>query len=176
MASLDLPFTDGFQIPDAIPEAVNMNAREKALRDLFVSEYLVDYDALRACQRCGFVYQFAVEFARKFMDEPYVQQQINAIKFKDLPEREMAEYNKKRIANALMQEAHYKGPGSSQAARVAALGKLAAMHGMDAPKKSEQTITHRGGVMAVPGIAQLDDWEQTASASQDKLVQHANNV
>ena len=177
MAKLDQPQSNpGYQLPDFIPPADNLNAREKALRDLFVSEYLVDYDAVRACQRCGFNHQFAVDFARKFMEEAYVQQQINAVKFQNIPEHDLAEYDKKRIRTGLMAEAHYRGPGSSHAGRVSALAKLASFYGMDAPKKVEQSITNRGGVMAVPGIAKLDDWEQAASASQDKLVKHANDV
>lgn len=177
MAKLDQPQPNqGYQLPDAIPITDDLNPREKALRDLFVSEYLVDYDAVRACQRCGFVHQFAIDFARKFMEEPYVQQQLNAVKFQNVPEQAMADYDKKRIRTGLMAEAHYRGPGSSHSGRVAALGKLASLYGMDAPKKSEQTIINRGGVMAVPGIAALDDWEAAASASQDALIKHANDV
>lgn len=151
----------------------DLNPREKALRDLFVSEYLIDFDQVRAAQRCGFVYQFAVEYSTKFMEEPYVQQRINSIKFQKVDEKQMADFDRTRIKNALMAEAHNRGPGSSHAARVAALAKLASMHGLDAPKKSEQTVLHKGGVMAVPGIANLDDWEKAASASQDQLVDHA---
>jgi len=169
------PDEGGYQLPEAIPIADDMNPREKALRDLFVSEYLVDYDALRAAQRCGFNFQFAVEYAKKFMQEPYVQQQINAVKFREYPEHDVATYEKKRIMASLIAEAHYKGPGSSHSSRVAALSKLASIYGMDAPKKIEQSITNRGGVMAVPGIAKLDDWENAASQSQDALVQHARD-
>lgn len=176
MALLDQPIDgSGYQLPDRAPELVQMSDREKALRDLFVAEYLIDYDPVSACQRCGFERQFAQEFAVKFMHEPYVQQKINLMKFQDMPEKDVLEFDKKRIRSALMYEAHYRGPGSSHAARVAALGKLASLTGMEAPKKSEQTITHRGGVMAVPGIASLDDWESAAGASQDALVAHARS-
>lgn len=180
MANFNDPYppdsiTGSYALPGAIPIPDDMSPREKALRDLFVSEYLVDYDQLRAAQRCGFNYQFAVEYAKKFMDEPYVQQQINAVKFRDYPERDVAEYDKKRIIASLMSEAHYKGPGSSHSGRVSALAKLAVIYGMDAPKKVEQSVTHRGGVMSVPGIASLDDWEKAAAQSQDALVQHARD-
>lgn len=171
MAALD-HFNPTSDMSSAEKQA-DLNPRERALRDMFVSEYLIDYDQVRAAQRCGFVYQFAVEYSQKFMEEPYVQQKINAIKFQKVNEKEMADYDKIRIRNALMAEAHNRGAGSSHSARVAALAKLAAMHGMDAPKKSEQTVMHKGGVMAIPGIAKLDDWEVAASASQDQLVAHA---
>lgn len=179
MAKLD-PLTEGgnYQLPGDFPEddGASLNPREKALRDAFVVEYMIDFNSVKAAQRIGFHRQFAIEYAQRFMEEPYVQKKINEIKFKDIPERDMAEYDKKRIKGALMQEAHYFGPGSSHSARVAALGRLATLNGLDAPKKIEQTLLHKGGVMAVPGIANLDDWEKTAAASQDKLVEHARSI
>ena len=173
MANLNDAFENGTQVPDSAPEPESLTFRERALRDLFVVEYLIDYDAIAACQRCGFNYQFAVDYSLKFMREPYVLQKINKVKFQETDEESSLEFDTKRIRASLMAEAHYRGPGSSHAARVAALSKLAALCGMEAPKKFEQTINHRGGVMAVPGIASLDDWEQAASASQDALVKDA---
>lgn len=177
MALLDTPIDPAsYTLPDSIPaDEVAMNEREKALRDLFVSEYMIDYDQIKAAQRCGFHQQFAIEYGKKFMEEPYVQKRINEIKFADTNPAELAKFDKKRIKAALMYEAHYRGPGSSASARVAALGKLALLEGMEAPKKTENTHVHRGGVMAVPGIANLEQWEATASASQDKLVTDATN-
>lgn len=176
MAALDQPFDPGFQLPTELPKPDDMNPREKALRDMFVSEFLVDYDQVKAAMRCGFNRQFAQEYAQRFMDEPYVQKRINEVRFMKTEEKATEDYDKARIRTSLMAEAHYHGPGSSQAARVAALGKLATLYGMEAPKKIDANVNHRGGVMAVPGIASLDDWEQQASASQDTLVEHARDV
>lgn len=149
----------------------DMTPREIALRDMFVKEYLVDYKAVNAAIRCGFHKDFAVQYAQQFMNEPYVQQQLKAhtLEVED-PAHLDEDYLKRRVITSLLREAHYDGPGSTQSARVSALSKLTAILGMDAPAKSEQTITHRGGVMAVPGIASLDDWEKAASNSQEKLV------
>lgn len=174
MANLE-DFEAGHQLPGELPQAAEMTVREKALRDTFVSEFLVDYDQVAAAMRCGFNRQFAQEYAQKFMEEPYVQQQINRVRFSPMDDNELEKYDKARVRSQLMAEAHYKGPGSSHAARVAALGRLQAMLGMEAPKKVDATVNHRGGVMAVPGIAKLDDWEQEASASQDALVEHARD-
>jgi hypothetical protein len=175
MAALDQPFEPGFQLPDGLPGLEDLSPREKALRDMFVSEYLIDYDQVKAAMRCGFNMQFAQEYSRRFMEEAYVQRRINEIRFTKVDDRQLEEFDKARIKTSLMAEAHYHGAGSTQAARVAALGKLATMYGMET-KKVEATVTHRGGVMAVPGIASLDDWEKQASASQDELVKHANDV
>ena len=40
--------------------------------------------------------------------------------------------------------------------------------------KVEQTVQHRGGVMMVPGIANIEDWEAQAMASQEKLTHEAD--
>jgi hypothetical protein len=173
MAKIDPNFESGYQLPDRVPDTPELSDRERALRDLFVSEYLVDFDQTAAAMRCGFNRKFAIEYGTKFMAEPYVLQKMNLMKFAEVDEVDQNEYDSKRVRAALMQEAHYFGPGSSHAARVAALAKLASLIGMDKPLKTEQTINHRGGVMAVPGIASLDDWEKAASESQDELVKDA---
>lgn len=156
-----------------------MSEREKALRDVFVKEYLVDFDAFAAALRCGFMRSFAGEYATKFMEEPYVRQQIQLHQLDvqtNVPLTE-DEYTKKKIIARLMKEAHFEGKGSSHAARVAALGKLASLHGMDvkvAPGSDGMGV-HRGGVMAVPAIADINEWEATAVASQERLVAHARD-
>lgn len=157
-----------------------MSDREKALRDLFVREYLQDYSAFAAALRCGFMRSFADEYAKKFMDEPYVRQQIQAMSYGLEGDEEAEEaYNKKRVLNGLMREAHYHGEGSSAAARVSALGKLAVIYGMDKtglnPPPGGEVNKIRGGVMRVPDIADVTTWEEVAQNSQEKLVADARS-
>lgn len=166
---------------DAAMTQPPMNEREKALRDLFVREYLVDYNAFGAAMRCGFMRSFAEDYAKKFLEEPYVQQQITLLQVNishaDDDEAASA-FNKSRIYNGLMREAHYYGPGSSSASRVAALSKLATIEGMDAKAKAKNPNDHsskRGGVMVAPSIIDVTDWEQTAVKSQEKLVHNARD-
>ena len=68
---------------------------------------------------------------------------------------------------AVLREATKLGPYAS---RVSAAAKMAAILGLDAPSKADINVRHRGGVMAVPGIASLSDWEDEAESSQHKLV------
>jgi mevalonate kinase len=152
-----------------------MNEREKALRDTFVAEYLVDYSALKAAMRCGFPREFASEWSQRLMDEPYVQQRITAVTYTPVDVKQDEEFNKARIKAQLMKEAHYYGPGSSHSARVAALAALQKMYGMEAAKKLDATVTNKGGVMRAPGIAGLDEWEAQAEQSQDALTRDASS-
>lgn len=153
-----------------------MSEREKALRDLFVREYLQDYDAIGACLRCGFMRAFAEEYAKKFMSEPYVRQQIAIIdSTTPLPNsgnKDADEYNKRRIVQRLFFEAH--NMNGTQAARVSALKELAAIHGLtdkviEDPNKGKKV--HRGGIVMVPEIADVTQWEQLATTTQEKLVE-----
>jgi hypothetical protein len=172
-------FSEGFEpedippVPGSIPEAQTLSEKEKALRDLFVSEYLVDYDEFRAAQRCGFNAQFAREYGRRFMEEPYVASKISQLRIAPtVNEKDLLDYNQRRVREGLVTEAHYRGPGSSHAARVSALKALAEITGM-VKKVETKSQANLGGVMAVPGIADIDQWEKVASASQDALVQDA---
>ena len=143
------------------------SSREQALRDLFIKEYTVDFDAMAAAMRCGFTSVMAPQYAQQFMLEPYVKRRISHLSIHgEGNETEQREFNKKRIVAGLMREAHYNGPGSSHAARVAAFSRLAQILGLDAEQKN-QGIS--GGVMVVPEIANVDDWENIAAAQQEKL-------
>lgn len=145
---------------------------EKALRDKFVDEYLVDFKPYEACIRVGFMAAFARQWADKFMDESYVQRRIRERKFK-APEDEKAQAEiDKQIALSALRQAAQHGPYPS---RVAAASRLVTMLGIDAPTKVQNDITMRGGVMMVPAIANIDEWEQAAIATQDRLVQESRH-
>lgn len=150
---------------------LELTEEQKKLRDRFVEQYMIDFEPVGAAIRVGYAKLYAKEYAQKFMDEPYVRQAI-ARKMVAASEDEKTEDNedKRRVRKLLIREATNYGPGSSHAARVAALGKLASVFGMEAPTKSHHEHNHRGGVMAVPGIAGPQEWEDAAVASQKKLA------
>jgi hypothetical protein len=82
---------------------------------------------------------------------------------------------KQFIITSLLKEAAYKGPGCSQAARVTALAKLASLHGMDVPVKTELTANLTGaGTFVIPGLLTPEQWEEQAAAQQDALVGSTN--
>lgn len=150
------------------------DSRDIALRDVFVSEYLVDYDHVAAAMRCGFNFELAQKWAGKFMREAYVQQQIQRLQLsRNDPESEEA-FQKQWILQRLRQEASYKGPGSSHGARVAALNKLSAFYAMDKSKDANPGQL-AGGVVELPATANGEDWEKAAIGSQQALMQDAAN-
>ena len=151
--------------------ASQLSASERVLRDRFVGEYLKDYDAFGAALRAGFMSTMAKDYASKFLEEPYVQSEIARLERAAAEDPKAEEEQRKRfILASLTREANYRGPGSSHAARVAALAKLGNFLDMDGVQKTKNEHLHRGGVMAVPGIASLEEWEKAARTSQETLV------
>ena len=156
--------------------ATNYTHREKALRDSFVSEYLVDQDAYGAAIRVGYPAPIAKEYCVRFMQEPYVLQQIAKRGAPAADSPDAVEEAKARIIAGLTREANYRGAGSSQSARVAAFGKLASIYGMDAPTRTQTELTGpdgqplNGGMFVVPGIISIEEWEKNAEAQQAALV------
>ena len=171
--------SDATEVPEGpiVPpdEDFGLSAGAKALRDRFVKEYLNDYDAVAAAGRIGYARQFAREYSYRFMQEPYVLQQIKNAET-SIEDGESDEAMKKRIMTGLIREANYRGPGCSQSARVAALSKLASIAGMDAPTRSKLEMTGPdgqpigGGVFVVPGIITMEEWEKKAAEQQAALV------
>lgn len=123
-----------------------LSPREKALREMYVMEYLIDFDYTAAAVRVGFAAAFAVEYAQRFRYDPFVQKRIaEAMGAEhDNPEAVSA-LHRRRVMNSLLKEANYKGPGASHGARVTALSKLAALHGMEQATKTTSEVTHKGG-------------------------------
>lgn len=163
--------------------ALSLSEPEMALRKKFVDEYLVDYNKNAAALRCGFSPMASQEYATRLWNDSYVQHLIalRTYKKQNDPNDEGAEEREKQqtrqqIIEALKREAFYKGPGSSQAARVAALSKLAAMFGLDkGALTGEDNDLPKGGVMVVPMMMSAEQWENTAKAAQAQLAQDTNN-
>ncbi len=168
--------SDDYNWTSACMDRTELSDQEKALRDLFVAEYLVDYDQVAAAIRCGFSAGFAGDYAKKFMGEPYVQKKLKGEQLAEPQNKEeeadQERIHKRKILAALMREAH--NPMISGAARVGALSRLAAIYQMDMPAKGAAEM-HRGGVMMVPAIANIDEWQTAAIASQTQLVLEARS-
>jgi len=152
---------------------VELTQREKDLRNAFVDQYLIDFDEVAAAQRVGFQVAFAKDYAIKFMAEAYVRQRIEIVKHMKVDEKKMEQFDKETVRAILRKEMH--NPHTSGAARVQAASKMAAILGMDKPTETRLTHTHKGGVLMVPAIASVNDWEAVAKSSQEKLVSDARH-
>lgn len=106
---------------------------EKILRDLFVNEYLKDFDAYQACIRVGFLSTFALDWARKLMEEGYVQRAIAHFKRTATMGDAEAVATDRALIEATLRQACQHGPYAS---RVTAARQLAEMRGLAKPDAS----------------------------------------
>lgn len=152
----------------------SLSKDEMLIREQVVAEYLYDYSWTKACLRCGFQAAFAQDNGIRFSQDPYCIWRVKMLSRErglnpnPVEHAQHLDNEKQDIINALKKEANYFGPGSSQAARVSALGKLAQLYGMEPPKAVKAEIKGQG-VMVVPGIATIDNWEAVAQSAQEKL-------
>lgn len=150
-----------------------MSKDDILIRDKFVTEYIVDYDGFNACLRMGFLHSVASTYAEQFLKEGYVQRGIAAAQRQQVRDPSDQLKADRELTLNTLREAMQRGPYAS---RVAAAAKFSAILGLDAPIKTQNEHMHRGGVMRVPEIANVEDWEAEAVSSQEKLVEETQNL
>lgn len=174
MEDIDKESLDALPIQDPDEEERSYTDRELKLRDSFVKEYLKDYSPINAAIRIGYSRSIAKEYAQRFMDEPYVARKISQMEEAPIEEIDETTF-KKRIMAGLYKEANNYGPGSTQAARVAAWAKLAHLQGMEPASKVKSEITGAdgaplAGTFVLPGMMTPEQWESAAAKQQEDLV------
>lgn len=153
--------------------AARFTTQELKVRDRFVEEVRKDNDKRAAAGRIGYPPALQMEYGNRFMQCPYVLQQLS--KAQNSPIAEKAEDVRTFVLNRLREEALYTGPGASQSARVAALDKIAAIYGLHAPTKTQNQVLGPDGrplegVFVVPGIMSEEQWVQVARQQQEELT------
>lgn len=147
--------------------SVQLSQEQVNLRQRFVSEYLRDMDALKACLRLGYSISYAKDSAKNLLHDPYVQYLLAAKN--DSPQSSKEQYStnitaKNQAKAALMAIIN---SGYDEKAKVAAL-KLKFQ--LDREEQNASGV-ESSGVMIVPGIDSVADWERTAMHTQEKLMQ-----
>ncbi|WAX22356.1 terminase small subunit [Pseudomonas phage MiCath] len=110
-----------------------LTANEMAIRDKFVSEYLKDYDAYNACLRMGFASFAAMEWAKKFMEDYYVLNNIQLLRQHQVDTNEAIDFDKALIIQTYRQAMQH-GPFAS---RIMAANGLAKVRGLDKPTTAD---------------------------------------
>lgn len=144
--------------------------RERALLDLFCSEYLVDGDSTKAASRCGFQAAFAKEYGTRFFQKSYVQRRLKQLEHARKDPKVEEEYMRSVCVNVLHKVA--TNEYERGAARVAAVRELKAVFGIDKQPDLGQGGV-RGGVLVVPAKLSISEWEAIASESQRKLMEES---
>lgn len=150
----------------------NLAEDEKKVRQLFVYEYLKDFNASKAVLRMGFQIKSFAKKGSEFLREPYVQQLIdehldNA--------KEDTIVQRSRIMAGLLAEATNAPEAATRVAAWTQLGKISGMY-----IERKEVKVQGSGVMILPSTGTPDEWEAAASAAQAQLKeavadQHRND-
>jgi hypothetical protein len=145
----------------------HLQPRYIARRQLFVHEYLKDFNGSQAIQRMGYVMTQPWVKASQFLTEPYTQWYLGQLMAKL---EDSAIITRSEILLGLKKEAHYHGLDGSAAARIAAWRTLGKILGLEVTK-IEGNVAIQGGVMLMPFSGTPEEWEQAAQSAQEKLKQ-----
>lgn len=116
---------------DKIQLEEELTLEQCQLRDMFVAEYLKDFDPHAACLRVGFLSAFAVQYAQQFMNEGYVQRQIAALTRQAPVSPAEQEAIDRATVESNLRELMHRGPAAT---RVAATRAFAELKGWNRPE------------------------------------------
>jgi phage terminase small subunit len=151
--------------PNGEPDWSHIAPRVLIKRQQFVHEYVKDMNATAACSRLGWVYAYPAIKCNEILREPYTQWYL--AKFLATCE-DSAIITRTQVLLGLREEAFNKGDDASSLSRIAAFRALAKMMGWEITRM-EGNITLHGGVMKVPVVGNLEEWENQSTKQQEQL-------
>lgn len=138
----------------------------KRLREKFVREYIKDFNGSEAMRRMGYKHSAVHVHASKFLRHPYTQWFLRKL-MDEMDEKSIV--NRNIVLLGLVREANERGPDSTHSARVSAFKTIARCLGMEVHKVDGKIAIEGGGVLAVPLVGSVEDWEKLSTAAQAKL-------
>lgn len=132
----------------------------------FVPEYIKDFNGARAWMRCGWNAPQPYTEAAELLRHPYAQywlaKTMERAEEKAIVSRNDVLFGLKKEANA---PDSFAADSNSRIAAWKTLGKILGME----TTKIEASVDVNGGVMAVPVVGSIEEWEAMAKASQQTL-------
>lgn len=157
----------------------------KVRRDIFISEYMVDFNAAQAWLRMKarhepedlhkeYTAAECAEHGYRMTREPYVAKRIQEL-MDSMSQAELINAN--RVLGMAIREANYHGLGAQHGGRVNAIKLLADLLSMTSTAKAATARNDtpkgntgpRGGVMLVPATESEKGWEARSKAAQARL-------
>lgn len=141
----------------------------------FAKHYVTRFDIVHAMLAMGWAepdedFGIINKRGRRYLNHPLVREAISNYQQR-FSETDIL--TRDRILAGLYEEAADRSPFTTSASRVAAWSKLAHLTGMDEavkPKKEEpKEAKSTSGVMLIPYMGGVDEWEAAAMGSQAKL-------
>lgn len=164
--------TERFCEVEVIDPCVDTNypLHTKLTLETFARQYIVDFNQKRAALRMGYTELLAGTQGHKLFWHPYTQAYLVAL-IRGLEEHTIVGRND--VLAGLLREAHAYGGDSSSMTRIAAWKEIAKILGMYVAKI--EISQNSSGVMEVPLVRDVNEWEQIASVSQGLLMEAAKS-
>lgn len=142
----------------------HLQPRVRLKRELFVREYMKDFNAVAACQRLGWTYAFPSVVANSFLREDYTQWFLQKC-IDEIDEDSIVTRN--RIQAGLLKETEGEDR-EGRTARITAWRVLAKIKGME-KTVVEGNLTTDGGVMELPFYPNEEEYKKKTREDQAAL-------
>jgi predicted DNA-binding protein (UPF0251 family) len=132
----------------------------------FARMYLVDFSQTRAAVRMGYSRTSAANLGNDMFWQPYTQAYLVKL-IREIEEHTIVGRNE--VLAGLLREAHNLGADANSSSRIKAWSEIGKILGMYVQRV--ELSANSSGVMEVPMVADSNQWEQFAQASQTKLME-----
>ena len=141
---------------------------EKLRYEEFARQYIIDHNQTRAACRMGYPHEKASDVGNKLFWKPYTQAYLTVL-IRSLEERAIVGRN--QVLSGLLAEANNYGPDATSMSRIMAWKTIGQILGMFIAKV--EISANSSGVMEVPMVRSVNEWEALASGSQQGLLEAA---
>lgn len=141
---------------------------EKLRYEEFARQYLLDHNQKRAAVRMGYHVDRAADVGNRLFWKPYTQAYLTVL-IRSLEERAIVGRN--QVLSGLLAEANNYGPDATSMSRIVAWTTIGKILGMFIAKV--EISANSSGVMEVPMVRSVSEWEALASGSQQNLLEAA---
>lgn len=138
--------------------------------EAFARQYIIDFNQKRAAIRMGYPETTANTMGGKLFWHSYTQAYLVAL-IRGMEETCIVGRNE--VLAGLLREAHSYGPDSSSATRIMAWKEIAKILGMYIARV--EISANSSGVMTVPLVRDVNEWEQISQVSQGMLMEAARS-
>lgn len=138
--------------------------------EAFARQYIIDFNQKRAAVRMGYSETAANTMGNSIFWHSYTQAYLVAL-IRGMEETTIVGRNE--VLAGLLREAHSYGMDSSSATRIMAWKEIAKILGMYVARI--EISANSSGVMEVPLVRDVNEWEQISAVSQGLLMEAARS-
>jgi len=156
-------------MPTLAMKADTLTQIERDTIDKYIIEYVFDKDEEKAAIRMGISRVYAKSIAKNFVDTPYFQIKLKEYSIEKDALLDDADLLRREIVRNLIDVMKYNGENASQSARISSAKEISAIMGLAAKQQLSNEDEFANGVMVLPSLLPIDEWNSQSIASQAAL-------